>query len=502
MQKLRSFKMRQKRNKNLADLRTLYHRWFDLLDEHKASTYWIDSSSLKNPSARPLNNDRQPVLNLLQRPASTSTFPSIGKQIQNFSKHWKKQARPNAVRSKGWKTKPAQDAICVLPWMHLHVQETGRIKLCCASKNSLPLGNAKTDRLTERFNSPQMQKVRDQMTRGIIPPECKSCFKNERTGSVSLRQFYNGTFSTLVEQIRAGEQKPELRALDLRISNACNLKCRSCSSASSSAWFSDQQALYPDRPTDRLVTLEESEPFNIQLSALLDRGLDELHLAGGEPLITDFNYRLLDRLIESGQTNTSLYYDTNLNTLTHNGRDILKLWKHFSSLHISLSLDATGAQGEYIRHGLDFERWKTNLHRLKKEVPHASLRLHIVVSVFNIATLPKHLERICAEPFVQPKLIGFTFLIGPPHLCVQILPKHLKKNIARNLRRNIVNNPAYSPNLRTATNNLIRFMNAKDRTEELDEFRRITSTLDQRRNENAWDLFPELRDILAAPSSF
>jgi MoaA/NifB/PqqE/SkfB family radical SAM enzyme len=483
--KIRGQKTRQKWNKDTETLRSTYQRWFDLLDEYSIPSFWIDSTAIDNPIAHPLSGNREIALKNLQ---PNPPLPGIGKTSRTLFNLWKPRG-------------PAPDTICVLPWRHLHVQETGRIKLCCAAKNSHPLGHAYTDSLIELFDSPQMKRVRKDMFDGTIPSECKACFKNERTGSVSLRQFYNESYSSLVAQIRNGKMEPELRALDLRISNACNLKCRSCSAASSSAWFGDQQSLYPDRPVTPLISLEDSGPFKTQLTALLDRGLDELHLAGGEPLITDFNYRILDRLIEMRQTATALYYDTNLNTLTHNGRNILELWKHFDRLHISLSLDATGKQGEYIRHGLDFEKWQTNLRRLKETVPHASLRLHMVVSVFNIASLPRHLEHICSEPFVEQNQIGFTFLSGPPHLCVQIFPRHLKKRFAHTLHREIASNPAYCPSLRTAAKNLIRFMKACDRTEELDEFRRVTALLDQRRNEDAWELFPELRDILSAPES-
>lgn len=486
-QKIRGRKTRQKWNQNIDTLRATYHRWFDLLDKHNTpSSSRIDATAIDNPVATPLGDNRDVLLKKLR---SSKNIPTIGRIRRIFSKVWKQ------------KTTPPPDTLCVLPWMHLHVQETGDVKLCCASKKSHILGNVQTDRILDLFHSSPMQQVRQSMLNGTIPPECKACFKIERTGSVSLRQFYNRSFTTRLERIEKGKEPPHLRALDLRISNACNLKCRSCSAASSSAWSADQRTLYPNRPVEPLITLEQSEPFKAQFTALLERGLDEIHLAGGEPLITGFNHQILDQLIESGQTKTTLYYDTNLTRLTHNGRNILTLWKHFDNLHISLSLDATGAQGEYIRHGLDYEQWSTHLRRLKQEVPHAALRLHMVLSVFNIATLPRHLERICAEAFVDPARIGFTFLSGPPHLCVQILPRHLKKKFTRTLRRHIVNNPAYSPNLRTDTKNLIRFMNAADRTDHLDEFRRTTALLDQSRNENAWELFPELRDILQAPAA-
>lgn len=108
--------------------------------------------------------------------------------------------------------------------------------------------------------------------------------------------------------------------------------------------------------------------------------MDELHLAGGEPLLIDFHYRILERLIKNGHTATKLYYDTNLSTLTHKKWDVIKLWKKFENIKLSLSLDGVDAQGEYIRHGLKYDHWKKNVNSVKSETPHVQRVMHFVIA--------------------------------------------------------------------------------------------------------------------------
>ena len=55
--------------------------------------------------------------------------------------------------------------------------------------------------------------------------------------------------------------------------------------------------------------------------------------------------------------------DTNLSCLRYGDWDVVDLWRRFPRVRLNLSLDGVGAQGEYIRHGLNYVRWTENVKR-------------------------------------------------------------------------------------------------------------------------------------------
>ncbi len=221
--------------------------------------------------------------------------------------------------------------------------------------------------------------------------------------------------------------------------------------------------------------------------------LVELHIAGGEPLIIAKHYELLELLIERGKTDVVLYYDTNLSRLTYKRWDVVKLWSRFPNIWLSLSLDGVGRQGEYIRSGLRFERWVSNLRRVMTEVPHAARTMHFVISVFNILDLPYHYDTIVTSGFVPRGALGFTLLEWPPYLSIQALHPVLKDRVDKRLRHMIETDVLLDESMRRRIETVIAFMRSADLYEaQGSAFVRATRVLDQRRRECALDACPEL----------
>ena len=92
------------------------------------------------------------------------------------------------------------------------------------------------------------------------------------------------------------------------------------------------------------------------------------YFAGGEPLITEEHYILLEEMIRTGASNTvSLRYNTNLSNFKFKDKDILSLWKHFKKkIDIYASVDHYGERAEYIRHGTNWATVEENLILAKK----------------------------------------------------------------------------------------------------------------------------------------
>ena len=150
---------------------------------------------------------------------------------------------------------------------------------------------------------------------------------------------------------------------DLRLTNTCNFKCRDCCSALSSSWEEESKKLnvHVDLPKpDEQKILNELEP--------LYDSVQEVYFAGGEPLISDHHYHIIDKLLEKDRHPT-IRYNTNLSTLTYKGRDLIEIWKKFTEVELSISFDGIGKRGELIRKGFDSKRFIKNIQIIKKNCP-------------------------------------------------------------------------------------------------------------------------------------
>ena len=150
-----------------------------------------------------------------------------------------------------------------------------------------------------------------------------------------------------------------MRYFDIRFSNICNFKCRTCGSAFSSQW--EQEDLKSHSETGVPHYTMEIEKGNTKefLRNVIQQvpNFEVAYFAGGEPLITDEHYILLDEMIKTQNTDIQLRYNSNISNFKYKKRDIFKLWKHFSQpIQVYASIDHIGDRAEYIRSGTN---WKT-----------------------------------------------------------------------------------------------------------------------------------------------
>ena len=59
--------------------------------------------------------------------------------------------------------------------------------------------------------------------------------------------------------------------------------------------------------------------------------MEEVYFAGGEPLIMEEHYRILQRLVEKKMFHVRLKYNTNFSQGIYKGVDVLKEWDKFEN---------------------------------------------------------------------------------------------------------------------------------------------------------------------------
>ena len=138
---------------------------------------------------------------------------------------------------------------CMYPWIHLHAFPTGEAYPCChAEMKPGVVGNCRTQTLKEIWNGQPMQQLRDDMLNERKNPACVRCYEQEASGFFSGRRSANKHHGHHIREIYTTDSTGAndvmvLTYWDIRFSNLCNLRCRSCGHIFSSQWYQDQVKL-------------------------------------------------------------------------------------------------------------------------------------------------------------------------------------------------------------------------------------------------------------------
>ena len=392
---------------------------------------------------------------------------------------------------------------CMLPWIHLHAWPDGRAYPCCLGNAKHPVGNFKEKTMKEIWNDEAMRTMRTNMLNDRPCKECSDCYEQEEFGFASMRNNSNKNFGQHIAEV--DDTLPDgttpnfkLHYWDVRFSNICQLKCRSCGSIFSSRWYDDDVKLWgkPLRPRVQFAGRHEEDVWE-QMQEHIPH-LDQIYFAGGEPLIMEEHTRILKLLIEKGNTNVRLIYNTNLNELRYKKENVLELWKQFPNVCVAASLDDMGARAEIIRSGSDWLQVEQNIRDLKQECPHIDFMISPTLSMMNIWNFTKFHRYMVESGFIEAKDFNLNILQGPEAYRIDLLPLDLKEKFKQQFEEHI----AWLEPIDTITRAVggfkgaIEFMMAKDNSHLLEKFWTLVEDLDGVRNESLITVVPELEQIV------
>ena len=392
---------------------------------------------------------------------------------------------------------------CMLPWIHLHAWPDGQAFPCCLANGQLPVGNLKQNTMKEVWNDTAMRNMRQNMLADRPCNECQDCYNQEASGISSMRNNSNQSFAqyvNLTDQTTANGSLPVMRLhyWDVRFSNVCNLKCRSCSSVYSSRWHDDDIRLHGHELRPRVLYAgRHSEDIWEQMQEHIPY-LSQIYFAGGEPLIMEEHNRILKLLIEKGNTNVRLTYSTNLNELKFKRENVLDLWKHFPNIFIGASLDDMGDRAAIIRSGTRWAQVEQNLRDLQQQCPHVEFMLTPTLSLMNIWNFVSFHRYMVDQGFIQAGDFDVNILRGPQHYCIDLLPLDIKQQFKTQFEEHIVwlenqSNTDYAVNGFRAA---IDCMMATDNSHMLKDFWKTVDDLDWSRSESLLSVVPELQSIV------
>jgi len=331
-------------------------------------------------------------------------------------------------------------SFCIMPWIHQYINTTGDVYPCCTAKYDFPLGNVRTNTIEEVWNSEEYKQLRLNMLQGKKSPHCETCYIHENATAddqspTSFRQWANRDFEEFITQVEETNEdgsidEMKLRYFDVRWSNICNFKCRTCGDWFSSAWAQEAKANWEKDNPDYQVFIKATNN-NDQLLEQFKPHLPFMkvvYFAGGEPLITPEHYKILDFLIENNSTEALLRYNSNVSVLNYKSKNIIDYWKHFKEIDLYASIDSWGKRAEYIRSGTNWDEVVFNLTKIKNECPNVKIEYNAVVGLWNCMTITDFLEDLEDRGLFDPLTSRATLYrqITPSWQSLKHLPLELR----------------------------------------------------------------------------
>lgn len=388
---------------------------------------------------------------------------------------------------------------CIYPWIHLHAYPTGEAYPCChAEMKPGIVGNCRTQSLEEIWHGEPMQQLRQDMLTETPHPACQRCYEQEEAGFFSGRKSANKHHGHHIKKL---ESNPfEMTYWDIRFSNLCNLSCRSCGHIFSSSWYADQAALAG------LEWKANNKPLNYagrtetdiweQLIPHLDY-VEQIYFAGGEPLMMEEHYNILEELERRGRFDVRLIYNTNFTHVKLKDRYVFDYWKKFKSVAVGASLDDMGPRAEYVRKGTTWDVVERNRKQMLETCPNVDFYISPTLSIMNAMHITDFHRNWVERGLLRPQDLNVNILQDPAYYRIDIATPEYKQRIKQKFEEHLEwLRPQDLLNRATVGfESAINFMMATDNSHLIEKFWKKTEQLDVIRKENLLEVIPELEAL-------
>lgn len=301
-------------------------------------------------------------------------------------------------------------------------------------------------------NTSTKKHARRQMQNGVRPNECDYCWKVEdlRGEQISDRHLKSASFWAASHfanvQSLPWDADVNPTSVEVSFSRVCNFKCSYCTPEFSSLWLKEieQHGLYAERPEMNICSSNELWPNDAQNPYLeafwrwwpdLKKTLHVFRITGGEPLLSEETFRILESLKLAPEPHLQMAVNSNLGVSQDRINRFIQLanelaeQKKVASFRLYTSIDAWGFQAEYIRYGLDFKKFWQNIEMILRDSP----KIQVVFMVtLNALSVPSFKEFLIQCLNIRKKyqaysdqivgMIDVNYLRYPQFQAVNILP--------------------------------------------------------------------------------
>ena len=332
--------------------------------------------------------------------------------------------------------------MCAAKWLQSTIHlEIGETHSCHHPvRHQVPLAELEKNP-TALHNTEHKKERRRQMLQGDRPAECEYCWRAEDAGALSDRHYKSAEDWARPEITRLsqldGSEDVMPRYLEVSFSSACQLSCSYCDPAVSSSLRAEMRKHGPYPTSQRFGEMGHFAESASHTTAFwrwwpsLRHELRVLRLTGGEPLLSEDSFRLMESFL--AEPLPELKFSLNSNLMLSDERfqrllTILERLKHHNALkefHLYASIDTWGEQAEWLRHGLKLATFTRHLEKVLQETPHIPVTLLVTFNALSVFRFKELLDYVlwCRQRYPAATLkVGVSLLSFPGFLALANLP--------------------------------------------------------------------------------
>jgi sulfatase maturation enzyme AslB (radical SAM superfamily) len=278
----------------------------------------------------------------------------------------------------------------------MSIETDGWTRPCCLETSDLakiaPIQNG----IIAAFNDSKLLQLREDLTQGYSDKTKNTCGRCE---DLEIRNQ-----SSMRMQTSALSSNRELKFLQFKMSNKCQLTCAHCGPDRSSGW-----AKLLNITPHVINSFEVTDEFMQELVSLLPQ-LEVIKFTGGEPFLDPNHWKILEQLQQYDRSHCELHYITN-------GISPFKseLWKGWKTINCSVSVDGYEKSYEWFRRGSTWTDIVHGVHYLNK---FSTVDINYAITPYTIQDYIKSTE------FWQQPVRGFP-VVYPNHTSMFNFPSNL-----------------------------------------------------------------------------
>lgn len=360
---------------------------------------------------------------------------------------------------------------CILPFIHLSTRTDGSMQICCHANSSRTIENPKpgcnrTDdnqivnlkvHSAEKYwNTDFMTSVRKDMIDGKYPRSCLSCYKEEKLGYKSKRQWENEEWANRInfDDVLAtvdenGNMPYGIHYVDMKLGNKCDLACVMCNPADSTQWIPDYNKLISSSSEQLQKEIywnknelggynwwKNNKSYWDDIYKQL-HNLKHIYIIGGEPTINSEFKEFLKYCVNNNHAeHIELRFNTNGQTLDN---ELKELYKSFKHVLVHLSMDAIEQRYEYIRYPGTWDKQLTVLEYWDNMPDNVTVDIDCTVQALNVLHLPRFIKWKMEQGFNKLNIKRFAGTIGmhllwtPNFMQINNLPYSIKQEAINDL---------------------------------------------------------------------
>jgi GNAT superfamily N-acetyltransferase/organic radical activating enzyme len=413
--------------------------------------------------------------------------------------------------------------LCLAKWKQVNIYlQTGH-NHSCHHVRSHRIDKEALNEPAALHNTPQKISARKEMLSGKRPAECSYCWRMEDVGELSDRVHKSSApwaWPSLKEVVTADPATTLPTYVEVSFDHSCQFKCMYCGPDRSTKWEAEIREFGPyqlSSPLNRLegtdlLSEEDRRHFTDTFWRWwpeLSGNLQHIRITGGEPFLSPETFRLIDELIARPRPRLEFSINTNLGFMPTQLEKFLSkiqaLRESVRAVHLYTSIDSVGAQAEYIRFGLQYDKFRANLREILSRSPGITLDFMVTVNLLSFPGMKGLMEMVLETKREFPGhriLVETPLLTDPYHMSWKLAPASFITYVddALAFMKQNLHSPSRPGFLHVEVQKLQRIRTVMQSPRSVEAFRKkdfydMFREYDRRRGTNFLQTFPELKEL-------